>query len=210
MLAEGGREAAPGRRVAQRTVVAAEIAMAGVLVVGAALLGETLFRLTSQPLGFEPSNLVVVSTRFTGSNIPPDWIRGTRGQNLNSGPSLAERMAAIRLARTAAVVERLLALPAVVQAAGIGGPLFSGTSASGSRIRVDGRPPDAGDRAAIRTVSGSLPRRCGSRARRPRPALTEGRTAALASREFERRYFPEGAVGRRFTVVREPPSVGRL
>jgi putative ABC transport system permease protein len=203
MLAEGGRESAPARHVAQRTVVAAEIAMAAVLVVGAGLLGETLFRLTSQPLGFDPSNLVVVSTRFTGSNIPPDWIRGTRGQNLNPGPSLAERTAAIRLARTTAVVERLLALPGVVQAAGIGGPPLLGTLASaGSRIRVDGRPPDADDRAAIRTVSGRFAGTLRAPVLAGRDlALTDGRTAALVSREFERRYFPEGAVGRRFTYV---------
>jgi predicted permease len=200
-LAVGGRDAAPANHVAQRTVVAAEIAMAAILVVGASLLGETLFHLTSQPLGFDPSNLVVVTTRFTGSNVPPDWIVGTRGQNLNSGPSFAERTAAIRLDRTAAVVERLLALPGVVQAAGIGNPPFSGTPVSaGSPIRVDGRPPDADDRAVIQTVSGSFAKSLRAPVLAGRDlALTDGRTAALVSREFERRYFPGGAVGRRFT-----------
>lgn len=202
-LAGGGRDGAPVRHVAQRAVVAAEIAMAGVLVVGAGLLGETLFRLTSQPLGFDPSNLVVINTRFTGSNIPPDWRRGTRGQNLNSGPPLAERTAAIRLARTRAVVERLLALPGVVQAAGITGPLLSGTPASaGLQVRIDGRPSDVADRAAIRMVSGRFAETVRVPVLAGRDlASTDGRTAALVSREFERRYFPEGAAGRRFTVV---------
>ena len=36
------------------------IALALVLLVGAGLLGETLYRLTSQPLGFDPSGVAVV------------------------------------------------------------------------------------------------------------------------------------------------------
>ena len=203
MLADGGREAAPARHVAQRTVVAVEIAMAAVLVVGAALLGETLFRLTSQPLGFDPSNLVTVATRFTGSDIPSDWIRGTRGQNLNQGPPLAERIAAIRHARTVAVVERLLAIPGVAQAAATDGPVFSGRAVSaGSPIRIEGRAPDADDRTAVRMVSGRFAATMRVPVLAGRDlALTDTRTAALASREFERRYFPAGAVGRQFTLV---------
>lgn len=207
MLAEGGREAAPARHVAQRTVVAAEIAMAAVLVVGGGLLGETLFRLTSKPLGFDPSNLAVVTTRFTGTNVPPDWIRGTRGpggisgERLNPGPSLGERMAAVRLARTGAVLERLSALPGVVAAAGTPWPLFSGWSVStGTPIRIDGRPPDADDRAVFRTISGSFAGALGATMLAGRDlAPADDRSAVLVSREFERRYFPDGAVGRRFT-----------
>jgi predicted permease len=206
MLADGGRQAAPARHVAQRTVVAAEIAMASVLVAGAGLMGETLFRLLSQPLGFNPSNLVVVSTRFAGSNIPPDWIRGTRGQNLNSGPPLAERTAAVRLARTRTVVERLAAVPGVVHAAGIGGPLFSRMPTSAFwRIVIDGRPPDGLDRATIRWVSGGFAETLRAPILAGRDLVPgDGRTAALVSRDFERRYFPDGAVGRQFTAVAAP------
>ncbi len=208
ILAGGGREGAPDRHVAQRTVVAAEIALAAVLVVGAGLLGETLFRLLSQPLGFDPSNLVVVSTRFTGSDIPPDWIRGTRGvggvsgNSLNSGPPLRERTAAVRRARTAAVVERLSAVPGVVRAAAISTPPFSGRPPSRSQIRIDSRPEDPNDRAASQSVSAGF-------AKTLRVPLVAGRdleptdspNAALVSREFERRYFEHGAVGRRFEHV---------
>ncbi len=208
MLAEGGREAAPARHVAQRAVVAAEIALAAVLVVGAGLLGETLFRLTSQPLGFDPSRLATISTRFTGSNVPPEWAMGPRGPggtsapNITSGPSLSERMAAIARARTVAVIERLSALPGVVRAAGVGGPLFSGTSESaGSIIGVDGRPTDGSDRAVVRTVSGNFAETLRTPVLAGRDLrLADDRTAALVSRGFERRFFPDGAVGRRFTV----------
>ncbi len=205
LLAGGGREAAPARHVAQRAVVAIEIALAAVLVVGAGLLGETLFRLLSQPLGFDPSNLVVVSTRFTGSIIPPGSIGGTRGSggvsgnSLNSGPPLRERYAATRRAQTAAVVERLSALPGVVRAAAIDTPPFSRRRPSRSQIRIEGRPQEANDRAASQSVSASF-------AKTLRVPVVAGRdlnpadgpNAALVSREFERRYFEHGAVGRRF------------
>ncbi len=208
ILAGGGREGAPDRHVAQRTVVAAEIALAAVLVVGAGLLGETLFRLLSQPLGFDPSNLVVVSTRFTGSDIPPDWIRGTRGaggvsgNSLNSGPPLRERTAAVRRARTAAVVERLSAVPGAVRAAAMGAPPFSGGPASRSRIRIDGRPEDPNDLSASQSVSAGFAKtlRVPIVAGRDLEAA-DGPNAALVSREFERRYFEHGAVGRRFEHV---------
>jgi predicted permease len=203
MLAADGRGASSARHLAQRTVVSAQIALATVLIVGAGLMGETLFRLTSQPLGFDPSNLIVVSTRFTGSNVPQDWIMGTRGQNLNSGPPLGERMAAIRLARTEAVIERLSAVPGIVQVAGMNGPLFDGWSvAAGAQVRIDGRGAATDARAGFRMVSGSFAKTLRASVLRGRDlATTDGRTAALVSHEFERRYFPEGAVGRRFTRV---------
>jgi putative ABC transport system permease protein len=156
MLADGAREAPPGRHRAQRTIVAAEIGMALVLVVGASLLGETLFRLLSQPLGFDPANLIVVNTRFTGSDIPADWRIGTRGKHANnSGPPLAERVLVIREARTNAAVARLSALPGVARAAAIGTPPLTDQPGptAGAQIRFDGRPLDGNDRAAVRVAS---------------------------------------------------------
>jgi putative ABC transport system permease protein len=203
MLAEGGREAAPARHAAQRTVVASEVALATVLVVGAGLLGETMFRLLSQPLGFDPTNLVVVSTRFTGSNIPPDWNPGTRGPGgvpgRNSGPPLAERTAAIRRARTLAAVERLSVLPGVVHASAMVRPPFSGSSVGQSQIRVEGRPVSDGDRAGGTSVGAGFARTLRVPLLAGRDlAPTDGANVSLVSREFERRYFPDGAVGRRF------------
>ncbi len=205
ILAGGGRAGVPARHVAQRTVVAAEIALAAVLVVGAGLLGETLFRLLSQPLGFDPSHLLVVNTRFTGSDIPPGWIRGTRGaganagQDPNSGPSLAERFATSRRARTTAVVERLSALPGVGGAAAIGTPPFSGRPASRSQIRIEGRPEDPNGRAASQSVSAGFAKTLRVPILAGRDLhQTDGLNVSLVSREFERRYFEHGAVGRRF------------
>lgn len=207
MLADGGREAAPARHLVQRTVVAAEIAMAVVLVVGASRLGETMFRLLSQPLGFDPSNLVVVQTRFTGSDVPADLRNRTRGDGPVEGPTFAERTAAVRLARTHAIVERLSVLPGVVHAAAIGAPPFSTRPSSSSfnatglttAIRVDGRPPGANDRTESQAVTAAFAETLGLRVLEGRglePA--DGQAAALVSREFARRYFDGDAVGRRF------------
>ena len=69
-LAEGGRDAAAGRRVGHRIIVATAMALALVLLAGASLLGETLLRLTARPLGFDPSNLHVVS--FTMTTLPEE------------------------------------------------------------------------------------------------------------------------------------------
>jgi predicted permease len=44
VIAEGGRDAAGGRHLGQRLIVGAEMALALVLLVGAALFGETIFR----------------------------------------------------------------------------------------------------------------------------------------------------------------------
>jgi putative ABC transport system permease protein len=207
LLADGGREAAPARHIAQRTVVAAEIAMAAVLVVGAGLLGETLFRLLSQPLGFDPSKLATVETRFTGSNHPPDWIGGTRGQsvNVNAGLTYAERTAAIRRARTTAVVERLAAVPGVAQVAAMSPSPFSTTPPTSS-VRIEGRPASDDDRAAFLSVSPTVVNTMRMSLRSGRDfERTDGQNVVLVSREFERRYFPNGAVGHRFESVTGPP-----
>jgi len=209
MLADGNRAAAPARHVAQRTVVTAQIAMAAVLVVGASLLGETLFRLVSQPLGFDPSNLVVVNTRFTGSDIPPDWIRGTRGQNLNSGPPLRERTEAVRVARAKAVVERLSALPGVTEATAIGSlPSLGSTPFVGVPIHLDGRPTDERYDAALQPITSGFTQTLRVPVLEGRDLeVTDGRTPALVSLEFARRYFPDGAVGRRFERLWSSPSI---
>jgi predicted permease len=56
-----------------RAVVASEIAVAIVLLVAAGLFAETLLTLTGQPLHFNPSHLVAISTHFSPSarDSPP-------------------------------------------------------------------------------------------------------------------------------------------
>jgi putative ABC transport system permease protein len=60
-LKSGTREATPGGRWRHRAVVAAQFALALVLLVGAGLFGETLLRLGRQPLGFSPDGVAVAA-----------------------------------------------------------------------------------------------------------------------------------------------------
>ena len=64
----------------QRMVTACQLAISLVLLVCAVLLGQTLTRLTSQPLGFEPANLAVLAIKSGGSprvtHVPAGQVRG--------------------------------------------------------------------------------------------------------------------------------------
>jgi hypothetical protein len=55
-----GRGLARFRSRSQRLIVSCQVALAVVLLAGAALLGETVVRLTSQPVGFDERGLFVV------------------------------------------------------------------------------------------------------------------------------------------------------
>ena len=134
-LREGGRDAGLRRRYAQRFIVAGEVALAVVLLAAASLLGESFFRLTSQPVGFDPANLIVASPR-----LPRD------------PGSTAET----RLARTDTLVAGLAALPGVVDATATSTAPFSGSYGSNS-IQIEGktfeRDPPATDTSSRRPTS---------------------------------------------------------
>lgn len=137
VLAEGSRDGAGGRHAGQRIVVALEVALALVLVVGAALFGETLARLSQRPLGFTPDRLIVVSLSEAGrAYTAEEWARvlDTRAGN---GPSRMEprgadgrvltredieQLIVNRAASTArrdAVTQALMAIPGVTSVAGV-------------------------------------------------------------------------------------------
>jgi predicted permease len=124
-LAEGSGGATDRRHRGQRLIVAFQIALALILIVGATLLGETMYRLTSQPLGFDPSNVAVASTTFAGPFGGPDVLFG-------ADPSVR----AAENQRTREVLERLSAIPGVVDVAGAGAVPFVGVR------RELGAPPE--------------------------------------------------------------------
>ena len=64
MKAARGRRSAPGGVWVRNAFVVAEIAMAVVLVAGAALLARSLAALASVDMGFKPDRLVVLNTQF--------------------------------------------------------------------------------------------------------------------------------------------------
>jgi putative ABC transport system permease protein len=67
MLGWGTRDIGASKVTGQRLVVAAQVALALVLLTGATLFGETMIRLRALPLGFHPDGVAVISTTFTGS-----------------------------------------------------------------------------------------------------------------------------------------------
>ena len=115
-----------GRQWARTVLVAAEVALTVVLVIGAALMLRSLDRLLSVDLGFDPSGLVTAS-------IAPPAAEYRDPQKLE--------------AFYAALIERLRAAPGVVAAsAGTTVPLFS--SEGVWDFEIEGRPsPPAGARA---------------------------------------------------------------
>ena len=214
-LAEGGRDGASGRHLGQRAIVAAQIALALVLLVGASLLGETMFRLISQPLGFNPGKLAMASTTYTGPMF------GDHGATIMRAAQGAQRGAqgvqnfrevfrnltlSVSTARTEAVLQRLSALPGVTGVAGISSAPFA-TPLRSADVRREGEW--AGDPHQVSQVAVTeryfqtmgIPIVSG---RGFDPSDRPGMYAAVVSREFERRLFTEGAIGRRFAHIWSP------
>jgi predicted permease len=69
-LKEGGRASAHGRRVMRSALVVTEFALALVLLVGAALLIRSLWRLQNVDLGFNPNNVITARLWLPQPNEP--------------------------------------------------------------------------------------------------------------------------------------------
>ncbi len=132
-LRHGGRSATdhPARNRGRNVLVAAQTAMAMVLLVGSGLLGRSFTRMMNAELGFETTNLLTARVA-----LPPTSYR--------EGADVA------RFAQR--LVERLSALPAV-EAAGATSDLPIESGASGTSFEIDGRPIVPGDAAADRELS---------------------------------------------------------
>ncbi len=119
-LRHGGRSATdhPARNRGRNVLVAAQTAMAMVLLVGSGLLGRSFTRMMNAELGFETTNLLTARVA-----LPPTSYR--------EGADVARF--------TQRLVERLSALPAV-EAAGATSDLPIESGASGTSFEIDGRP----------------------------------------------------------------------
>lgn len=145
VLAEGSRDGAGGRHVGQRIIVALEVALALVLVVGAALFGETIARLAQRPVGFTTDRLIVVSLSEAGRAYTADeWASVLDGRAGNAPSSMAPRgpdgrvltladiqhlmlNRAASTARRDAVTHALMGIPGVTSVAGVTQAPFVGT-----------------------------------------------------------------------------------
>jgi hypothetical protein len=186
-------------------LLAAEVALALVLVVTASLFGESFLRLSSQPLGFEPSNVAVLSTVFTGDPY------GGRGASLTGliergdTEAFAEAEQALRLststAMTTRVLDHLKRQPGVLDVAGVRDAPFAAAGRDSSIS--DARDPDRREhRAQWQVVTEGYFTTLRIPILEGRGFLSTDRAgdrAVVVSRELAHAVFNNAALGRELT-----------
>ena len=130
-IRESSRTATASGRVARLrgALVVSEFALALVLLVAAALLTQSFWRLQNVDLGFRPSSVLTVGLWLPQPNDPP------------SGPYFKHDARVAFYKRT---TERLATLPGVEAVGGVNTLPLSGARGRVSFV-VEGRGPDAGD-----------------------------------------------------------------
>jgi predicted permease len=137
-LAGSSPHATIARRRLQIWIVAGELALSLVLMASAAALGDSLRRLTSRPLGFDPSNIAVASFKVT------QFPRVT--------PSAGQWPLFASWTHTEGLLGSIRQLPNVVDAAGVSAAPFSGTWGV-ERMNAVGRPDLGEIEVQIETVT---------------------------------------------------------
>lgn len=178
-LREAPRGGASRRHAGQMIVVSVQVALALALVVGTALLAETVRQLRSTPTGFDTANLLVATVRTLRDADEP----------IDLGPR-----------RTALLLDRLAAIPGVTGVAGTGSAPFSGLSGANG-ISIPGRTVDVSANRQIVTDHYFAVMRIATLAGRVFDSRDlADRPTAVVSREFARRYFDGTALGRTFVL----------
>ena len=137
-LKESGRDgmAAGGAQRFRSALVTVQIGLALMLLIGAALMGNSLLKLLNNELGADPKNLLTFELRFPQNELmrPVDKYRGVGLWEIFPVPGLTfDRM-----------WERVQQIPGVRSAAGISRAPLSG-NAMGMQFFIEGRPrPESG------------------------------------------------------------------
>lgn len=202
----GGAGGASGRRGLRELLVAGELALAMMLLVGAALLVDSFRRLQTVDIGFDPAGVVAIDVGLTGgpyANCIPALV-----------PDCDRRAAARRRARFVfEAQERLKSLPGVVAAGATSlSPLSGGGTAS--EVTIDGYAPRGKDDAPFadwRAVTGGFFKTMGLPLMRGRTFTAsedlEGGPVVIVSETLARQYWPnENPVGRRLAMGRREQS----
>ena len=139
-LKENARGTSSGRGSALRNaLVIAEVAIAVILLVGAALFIGSFRTLMKIDPGFDPHSVLTVS-------LQPRWDRSVAGAPI---PDFR--------AEVGRIVDRIAQLPGVVHAAAISGGMPMGGAMSSSSITVPGREIPAADRSiSVRQVTRTI------------------------------------------------------
>jgi predicted permease len=180
VLREGGRNGALLRSGGFRWIVAAQTALALVLVVGAGLLAETVRQKTSIGVGFDANRLAVATVR-----LPP--IAGATPEQ--------------RAQRVQALVDHMASLPGIEAATAASAAPFSNNN-SASEIRIPARP-DARTTASRHIVTEHYFQVMGIRPAKGRlfdGTDRPGSFAAVVTEEFERTFMDGNAVGHTFVL----------
>jgi putative ABC transport system permease protein len=179
MLRSRGEVSQPAPVRTLHTLVVAEVASAVMLVVGAALLVQTVLNLHDRDLGFERRDLLVLDAIW---------------------PSTGDHVA-----RTGEALTKLAALPGVSRVAAVSAPPFSGGN-SGNNFEIEGQRvagealPDADYRVVSPGYFETLgiPLRSG---RTFRDGDGGAHGAVIVSQTAARRFWPAGdAIGRRLKI----------
>jgi putative ABC transport system permease protein len=197
LLKDSGAGAGRSRFVMQRRVVAVELGLALILVVSATLMGETLMRITASPAGFDSDRLALLSFRLTAIPPPPPGVAVTAAELDLRALTMVEGVSQ----QVTDVLDHLRVVPRVRQVA-------SASAVPYWKPLSDHTITAAGDAQSfhVKHMAVSLDYFTTMRIR-----LVEGRTFervdamgryAVVSREFERRVFGQGALGRQFTASR--------
>jgi putative ABC transport system permease protein len=197
-LGDGTRSGTP-RVAGQRVVVAAQLALALVLVACAALLGETIARLSAEPLGFSPQKLAIVDISVTRPTMAP-WTPLPQDLSTSALETAASRRPVEgRMLHTSGLLEALEALPGIERAAGTSSAPFFGTPIE-RQIVLEGSAPGSSLTATQLTITPGyfhtlqIPILKGEGFART-DHLDRG---VMVSLEFERRFLDGNGIGRRF------------
>ena len=156
---------AAGRATRLRSVlVVGEFALALVLLVGAALLVQSFWRLQRVDLGFNPSSVLTARLWLPQPNVP------------ETGPYFTHDA---RVSFYRRVLERVAALPGVQAVGGISNLPLGGATGRTS-FTIEGRAPTAGRRAKQRSRAGDA--RLLRRPRRRSPAAASSTITTTCAR----------------------------
>jgi putative ABC transport system permease protein len=186
LLRNGARAGDADGRALRSALVAAEVALALVLLVGAGLLARSFWRLSSVPPGFSADRVVQVPIAL---------------------PAVRYATPASRLAFFDRALDRLAALPGVQQVAAVNRlPLAGGNVLVG--IEIEGRPAASGDAPSLdrRVVTPGYFETMGIPLVAGRPFGAVDRVdsterVAMINAAAATRYWPEGAIGRRLRLI---------
>ena len=140
-LAAGSSTTVTGRTSVRAALLSVEVGLTFVLVVGAALLVQTMWNLTHKERGFDPEGLL---TARVSPGLPKSAGQDFRSEQLYFAGFFTD------------LTERLKALPGVSTAAAVSTVPFAGTGPGMGGVSVEGRAAPEGD-ASLLSVAAVTP-----------------------------------------------------